>query len=415
VTKARRTLARLGVSVASAAGVLLAFASAQCGLLGAPGDYASGGTDGVEASADTSTGNDAPTKPDGAVVLPDGNVVTASIGTLALMAGERQPTSPEDDPAWAADAWSGVLGPDGRVVTWRIEKSAPVVGPFDSAGLVGSTWVMINFGFGLAGGRGLAIQQTSWAPGIAGDWRAARANGAPAGLDETTRVFFGAHLLYVGGTRTNAGVDGGPPTTFFTNECHVADVDTTKNGLGSSVDSGEQLVAARARPGVLVSGSNLYVVGGRGPSGITASVEKAGLDVAAGTVQAFAAQPAMKNAGADHKVWLPNVAAAEGYLFVGGGRTNFAGAPTDIVLSAKINADGSLGAWQNVTSLPKPLHDFAFIGFKGRLYVAGGVGTAARSDEVFSASIGADGKLGAWDNQSAKLPAARSDFVALAY
>jgi hypothetical protein len=415
VTPARRTLARLGAGAATIAAVLLPFASAQCGLLGAPGDYASGGNDGVEASAETSLGNDATTQPDGAVVLPDGNVVTASIGTLALMAGERQPTSPEDDPAWAADAWSGILGADGRVATWRIEKSASVVGPFDSAGLVGSTWVMINFGFGLAGGRGLAIQTTSWAPGIVGDWRAARANGAPGGLDETTRVFFGARLLYIGGTRTNAGVDGGPPTTFFTNECHVATVDAKKNELGSSLDSGQQLVAARARPGVLVSGSSLYVVGGRGPSGIMASVERAGLDVAAGSVQAFTAQPSLKNAGADHKVWMPNVTAAAGYLFVAGGRTSFASAPTDIVLSAKINADGSLGAWQNVTSLPKALHDFAFIGFKGKLYVAGGIGTAARSDEVFSASIGADGKLGAWDNSNARLPAARSDFVALAY
>lgn len=414
MTPARRTLARLGAGAASTAAVLLAFASAQCGLLGAPGDYASGGNDGVEASTETSLGNDA-TRPDGAVVLPDGNVVRASIGTVALMAGERQPTTPEDDPAWSADAWSGVLGADGRVATWRIEKSAPVIGPFESAGLVGNAWVMINFGFGLAGGRGLAIQTTSWAPGIVGDWRAARANGTPGGLDETSHVFFGARLLYVGGTRTNPGVDGGPPMTFFTNECHVSTVDVKKSEVGSSSDSGQQLVVARARPGVLVTGSSLYVVGGRGPSGILASVERAGLDVAAGSVQGFAAQPSLKNAGADHKVWLPNVAAAAGYLFVAGGRTSFAGAPTDVVLSAKINADGSLAGWQNVTSLPKALRDFAFIGFKGRLYVAGGVGAAARSDEVFSASIGADGKLGAWDNSNARLPAARSDFVALAY
>jgi hypothetical protein len=119
--------------------------------------------------------------------------------------------------------------------------------------------------------------------------------------------------------------------------------------------------------------------------------------------------------GGDHKLFQPSLTAAEGYLFVAGGRINFASAPTDLVVAAKINADGTLGAWHNVTSLPKPLHDFAFVGFKGRLYVAGGIGTTVRSDEVYSATINGDGTLGAWDSSNAKLPSPRSDFVALAY
>lgn len=395
-----------------AAGIL--FATARCGLFVNPGDYASGGEDSFDGALDTASSSDAATQPE-VVVLPDGNVVPASIGTLALMAGERQPTSAEDDPAWSADAWSGILGADGRVTSWRIEPSAPIVGSFEAAGLVGNAWVMINNGFGLSGGRGVAVQTTSWAPGIAGDWRAARANGAPGGLDEYVRVFFGAHLLYVGGTRTNPGVDGGPPSTFFTKELHVADVDVTKNELSGTTDPGAQLVVARSRAGVFSTGANVYVVGGRFSGGITNSVEMAAVDGAAGTVEAFAEQSALVNGGADHKVFLPQVAEAGGYLFVAGGRTSFANAPTDVVLSAKINADKTLGPFQTVTSLPKALRDFAFVGFKGRLYVAGGIGTAARSDEVYSASVDADGKLGAWDASNAKLPGARSDFVAVAY
>jgi hypothetical protein len=166
---------------------------------------------------------------------------------------------------------------------------------------------------------------------------------------------------------------------------------------------------------VLATSTNLYVVGGRVPAGLTGAVETAKLDVGAGTVQAFASQPPLMSAGGDHKLSQPNLVAAEGYLFVAGGRTNFAGAPTDVVLSAKINADGTLGAWHNATNLPKPMHDFAFVGFKGRLYVAGGAGTTERSDDVYSASINGDGTLGAWDGSNAKLPARRSDFVALAY
>lgn len=397
---------------APAAALAIALASLQCGLLVSPGDYSSGGGDPLDASVDTSVPTDALNEPEN-VVLPDGNVVPSSIGTIALMAGERTPTSAEDDPAWSADAWSGVLGADGRVVTWRIEKSAPIVGSFGTAGLIGTTWIMLNTGVGLGGTRGTTLQSTSWGPGIVGDWRAARATGAPGGLDDLTRLFFGTRLLYIGGTRTTA-VDGGT-TTAFAREVHVAAVDVTKNELGPSSDTGDQLVTARARPGLLQTGASLYVVGGRTGAGITASVERATVDVAAGTIEAFAEASPLMNAGAEHKVFLPSVVAEGGYLFVAGGRTTTANVPTDVVLVSRIGADGTLGPFSNVTNLPKPLRDFAFVGFKGRLYVMGGIGTKDRSDEVFSAAVAADGTLGAWDNSHAKLPAARADFVALAY
>ena len=408
----RRTLARIAVPVSAA---LLAFALLQCGLLGPPGDYTGGAPGETVLGVEGGSATDAPSSSDGTLVLPDGNPVPSSIGTLALMAGERQPTSPEDDPAWSADAWSGVLGADGRVATWRIEKSAPIVGSFDSSGLVAGKWMMINVGFGLNGGTGTALQSTSWAPGIVGDWRANRANGAPGGLGESSRVFAGGHLFYVGGTRTNPGVDGGPPTTFFTQEVHVSGIDAVKNDLGSSADTGKQLVDARSRCGVLTTSTNLYVVGGRGAAGFTNSVETAKLDVGTGTLQDFASQPGLVNAAADFKITQPSLVAAEGYLFVAGGRTNFAGAATDVVLSAKIKTDGTLEAWRNVTNLPKPLRDFAFVAFKGKLYVAGGFGGTTRTDDVYSASVNADGTLGAWDGSNAKLPSPRSDFAALAY
>ena len=406
----RRLIFRVG---GPACVVLLALGTTRCGLLGAPGGYSAGG-DTTDASTDSSVSGDRPGSTD-AVVLPDGNIVPGSIGTLALLAGARDPTSPADDPAWSGDAWSGILDADGHVASWRIEKSAPIVGPFDSAGLVGTKWVMINFGLGLSGGRGTALQQTSWGPGIVGDWRAAGAGGAPGGLAEATRSFFGTHLAYVGGTRT-VTVDGGT-NTFFTNELHIADVDTMMNDLGSSTDTGVQLVRARSRAGVLFAGTNVYVVGGRAPAGLTASVETAKVDVGAGTFQAFVEQPPLKDAAAaPHKVFLPSLVVEGGYLFVAGGRISGASAPTDVVLSSKIDpTTGALADFQPVTKLPKALHDPAFLGFKGRLYIAGGVAASGRSDEVFSAVIGANGALGAWETTNAKLPGPRSDFVALAY
>jgi hypothetical protein len=411
VPSRRRSLARFGGPAGAA---LVALVSVCCGLFASPGDYTSGGADDAGASLDGAAPDGGGTS-DGSVILPDGQVVPQSTGTLTLLAGSRDPTSPEDDPAWSADAWSGVLDAAGHVASWRVDKSAPIVGPFDSAGLVAGKWVTINVGFGLNGGRGTALQQTSWAPGVVGDWRAARATGAPGGLDELTRVFFGAHVAYVGGTRT-VPVDGGSNTSF-TDEVHVSTVDVASNALGPSSGAGVQLVVARSRPGVVFGAGALYVVGGRSSGGLTASVERAAVDPAAGTVQAFAEQPAMSNAGADHKVFLPGLAISDGHLWVAGGRTSSSNTPTDVVLSATLDATtGALSAWKTVTKLPKPLRDFAFVAYKGRLYVAGGVTAAGRSDEVFSSAIsGADGSLGPWETANAKLPGARSDFVALAY
>lgn len=392
-----------------------AIASAQCGLLGAPGEYggASSSGDSAEAGIDGTLGGDGQVVVDGNVVLPDGNVIPSSIGTIAILAGERDPTSADDNPAWSGDAWSGILGADGRVASWRIEPSASLIGSFDTAGLVDGRWFAINTGFGIAGARATTIQSTAWAPGIAGDWKGSRAP-TPGGLDEHTRVFFGPHVMFIGGTRTVA-IDGGT-NTFFTREVHSSDISSTE--LGNPTNSGIELLLARARAGAIYSGDHVYVVGGRFSGGITASVERSPITIAIGAIGAFVDQPALKTGGADHRVFAPALAAGEGYLFVAGGRTNTVGAPSDVVLSSKIDpTTGNLGEWKTLTKLPTELRDFGFVAFKRRLYVIGGAGpgAGARTRDVLSAAINADGTIGAWDATNAKLPAARSDIVTAAY
>lgn len=395
--------------------IMAAIASSQCGLLGAPGEYggASSSGDGVEAGADGTVVGDGQVTGDGNVVLPDGNIVPASIGTVAVLAGERDPTSADDNPAWTGDAWSGVVGPDGRIVSWRIDQSATFIGAFETAIVTDGRWFAINTGFGIAGGRAATIQSTLWSPGIGGDWKGARVN-PPGGLDESTKAFFGSHVLFVGGTRTVA-VDGGT-NTFFTREVHTADVDVTATTLGGTSNSGIELALARARAGVLVAGTHGYVIGGRFPGGVTATVEHTTLDIPAAGLGAFNNQPSMTTGGADHRVFAPSVAAGEGYAFVAGGRTNTAGAPSAVVLSAKIGPTGDLEPWKTLTPLPVEIRDFGFVVFKSRLYVIGGLDAAgARTRDVLSASINADGTIGPWDNTNAKLPAARSDIVTAAY
>src|SRR3989442_1559047 len=71
-----------------------------------------------------------------------------------------------------------------------------------------------------------------------------------------------------------------------------------------------------------VIGDHLYVVGGRLPNGgFTGGIEAAKIDGA--SISAFAVQPQLVNAGAEHKVWAPSVAGGGGFFFVAGGRTNY--------------------------------------------------------------------------------------------
>jgi hypothetical protein len=388
---------------------LAAVAATACGLLAPPGGYAAG-EEATPAATEAGT-TDATTAPD-VVVLPDGNVVPASAGTITLAAGERDPTSPADNPAWSGDLWSGILDANGHVATWRVGKSAPVVGPFDTSAVLSGKWFTLSFGLGIGGGRGTALSSIDWAPGPTGDWRVAGV-GMPAGLDELARAFFGAHVLTVGGVRYEPN-DGGT-TTIFTDEVHVADVDVAKGELGAFAPAGVSLVDERARAGLLVVGGHAYVVGGRSPGGVTASVELAKVDATTGAVQAFSAQPALKHGGQEHKVAEVALAGGGGFVFAAGGR-NAANAPVDVVLSAKIQADGTLVEWKTLTALPKPLFDLALVVHKDVLYAMGGQTAAGRSASVYSARVAADGTIAAWEEgANAPLPGKRSDITAVAY
>lgn len=388
----------------------LAIAASACGLLAPPGDYASAPQ---EASVGDGGATDA-RAPD-ATVLPDGNVVQPPAGRIAVLAGERDQAGPDDNPAWTSDCYVGDLDADGRVVAWTIDKSAPLVGPFDATTILSGSWISLSVGFGISGTRASALQLIGWSPGPSGAWRAARAN-MPGGLDEVARVFFGAHVAIVGGIRTTA-VDGGT-TSAFTKEVHVADVDVTQGQLGPTTDSGTALVVARSRPGLLVAGDKLYVAGGRTVgANTTASVEMAPVDAQAGTIGDFSAQPALQNDSGEVRVIAPALVAAEGWLFAAGGRINATGTPSDVVLASKIDpATGALGPWKGVASLPRPLRDFAFVARGNVLYVIGGLSASTRSDDVSSAQIAADGSLSSWESAgNAKLPAPRSDLVGVVY
>lgn len=387
------------------AGTALALAVSACGLLAAPGGYATGDVEDRDAATVTSS-PEASTS-DGPTNGPS--------GTLAILAGERSSTGPDDEPAWASDVWLANLDEQGRVTGYTIARSAPVVGPFDAVGVSGGKLMTLSFGFGIGGGNAHALQTIGWAPGPTGDWTAAPAP-MPGGLNDFARAFFGTHVVIVGGTR-QVTVDGSTMTNW-TDEVHVADVDVAAGTLGSTSNTGRSLARSRSRASVLVTGSRLYVVGGRTSfSAITNTVELAPLDETAGTVGEFEEQPSMESNGAQHRVFLPALCEHQGWLFVVGGRTTPANAPTTVVLVAKIDpATGTLSSFMDAGPLPSARRDLACAGHGGKVYVVGGIlEDGSRTDEVLSASIRADGTLEPWDVSHAKLPSPRSDIVIVGY
>ena len=74
---------------------------------------------------------------------------------------------------------------------------------------------------------------------------------------------------------------------------------------------------------------------------------------------------------------------------------------------APISGGGAIGSWQTTTSFANPRTQFAAWAYNGYMYIAGGNNGATRYDDVQSAVINADGSLGAW-SVVATLPSARS-------
>ena len=97
-----------------------------------------------------------------------------------------------------------------------------------------------------------------------------------------------------------------------------------------------------------------------------------------------------------------------GFLYVLGGATDAAGTPAGEIYRAPLAADGSVGAWETLGTLPAALHSMNAVIFRGEIYVAGGSTTGnAPVATVYRARLDSLGAIGAWQTL-APLPSART-------
>jgi hypothetical protein len=111
------------------------------------------------------------------------------------------------------------------------------------------------------------------------------------------------------------------------------------------------------------------------------------------------------------------VVATDTMLYILGGATDWSYIPSNVVLMARFNPDGTLGQWVLGPPLPATLRGHGAFIRNGVVYVLGGLVTpTSRTDQVATSRIQADGTLGAWTlHDTWKLPRARSDFGVLVY
>ncbi len=145
------------------------------------------------------------------------------------------------------------------------------------------------------------------------------------------------------------------------------------------------------------SGRFLYVIGGWNGSARLREVRRAEVG-ANGTLSAWTRLGDFPEPIAVHSA----VVVAD-RIYVVGGQNDSSVLPK--VRYATILADGNLTAWAPAPDLPRQLYRHAVAAHNGYLYVTGGDDTVGAQNLVYFAKVNADGSLNAW--QSAALPAAR--------
>lgn len=92
---------------------------------------------------------------------------------------------------------------------------------------------------------------------------------------------------------------------------------------------------------------------------------------------------------------------ANGYVYVIAGNDN-SDVAQSTVYYAKLNADGSIGAWATTTALPQTREELSAVTVNGYIYAIGGRNSVgATQSTVYYAKLNADGTVGTWNTTTA--------------
>jgi hypothetical protein len=149
-------------------------------------------------------------------------------------------------------------------------------------------------------------------------------------------------------------------------------------------------------------GSWVYTVGGANASNSAGNAMYRAQVMANGSLGAWTAMTSQPSARAYHAIAAATPSTARmdttvaAYIYALGG-IDGTGATVATVEFTRVGIDGNLAAWQSTTPLPAALHNAGAIVFRGYMYVSGGAnGTHQPTANAYRAEVHADGTLGAW-------------------
>ena len=193
-------------------------------------------------------------------------------------------------------------------------------------------------------------------------------------------------FLYAGGGHDGVG---------FSSAVYYAAMNA--GGAWNSWTAAGYLPSARYGAALLAAKGRLYALGGYNSGGATDQVWSAAIS-STGALGAWRAEAPLSGARYMHAAIL-----YRGQIYVSGGYS--AGADA-VVRRAAPGDDGVISSWSAETSLPSPRYGHAMSAYNGFLYLTGGKDGSTVRSTVWTAPVGADGGLGAWQTQSS-LPSPR--------
>ncbi len=178
----------------------------------------------------------------------------------------------------------------------------------------------------------------------------------------------------------------------------VTGMATTLGGV-SSFSTANSLPAGRTFNGVVAANGYIYSIGGYNGGGqSTAYYAALNADGSVGDWRTTSSLPTS----------LSNATAVvyNGYVYVAGGQVSIT--LQNKVYYARLNTDGTLGSWQTATNLPQAIQSQSSVVANGYLYMLGGSNNVINNNinSIYYAKINSDGSIGAWTTNGTNLPAA---------
>jgi hypothetical protein len=217
-------------------------------------------------------------------------------------------------------------------------------------------------------------------------------NSLPAVRVFHTSVIANGYIYVIGGRTAGGG------TSVFTTYYAKLNSDGSTGTWGTTA----VLLAAGTKSASVTANGYIYVLAGDHNGALDNLVYYAKTN-ADGTLNAWTLGTLLPD-----QLDAPSASIANGYVYVMGGTSNNLGTVSSSTYYAKLNANGTVGAWSTTASLPLA-SDQAMGAFtaNGYIYRLGGFDGTNAMSAVYYAKVNSNGTLGAWVTNTTALPAVR--------